>query len=33
MCDAMAASGANKQTLVAAIQGALRGASMPAGCR
>lgn len=33
MCDAMAASGANKATLVAAITGALRGASMPAGCR
>jgi hypothetical protein len=33
LCDSMAASGANKQTLVAAVMGALKGAQMPAGCR
>ena len=33
MCDALAAQGQNKATIMPAILGALRGASLPAGCR
>jgi hypothetical protein len=33
ICNALAAQGKEKNSIVAAIQGALRGAAMPAACR